>query len=131
MTDKINELMRLATDLCAAQMKTSAEYVDAYETLKAALEAALKPGVEPVAWRYQPNDSIKSPAFTTYENVAIGYGKEGSIVPLFAHPPRREPLTKQEILKLVPYSLHHITDGVVIGFARAIEEAHGITGEGK
>ena len=44
MTDKINELMRLATDLCAAQMKTSAEYVDAYETLRSALEAALKPG---------------------------------------------------------------------------------------
>jgi hypothetical protein len=45
----INELMRLATDLCVAQMKTSAEYVDAYETLKSALEAALKPG-EPVAY---------------------------------------------------------------------------------
>jgi hypothetical protein len=46
---KIDELMRLATDLCVAQMKTSAEYVDAYETLERALEAALKPG-EPYAW---------------------------------------------------------------------------------
>jgi hypothetical protein len=51
--NQVDELMRLATDLCAAQMKTSAEYVDAYETLKSALEAALKPGGEPVAWRYK------------------------------------------------------------------------------
>jgi len=38
---QIDELISLSTDLCVAQMKTSAEYVDAYETLKSALEAAL------------------------------------------------------------------------------------------
>lgn len=38
------------------------------------------------AWRYQPNDSLKHPAFTEHEAIAIGYGKPGSVVPLITHP---------------------------------------------
>ena len=128
MTKQVDELMRLAWQFRTAGRR---EEDDCAYQLKHALEAALKPGVEPVAWRYQPNDSIKSPAFTTYENVAIGYGKEGSIVPLFAHPPRREPLSDEQ--------MHHCAQAMdaeplaevwreLIKFARAIEQAHGITG---
>lgn len=35
-------------------------------------------------------------------------------------PPR---LTDAEVLKLTPHGIQHITDGVLIGFARAIENA--------
>lgn len=38
------------------------------------------------AWRYQPNDGLKHPAFTEYEAIAVGYGKPGSVVPLITHP---------------------------------------------
>ena len=42
MTDKIDELMRLATALPAASCGSNANYIEAVERLRTALEAALK-----------------------------------------------------------------------------------------
>ena len=41
---------------------------------------------EPVAWKYQPQDGLKHPAFTEHEAIAIAHGKAGSVVPLYDHP---------------------------------------------
>ncbi len=61
-------------------------------------------------------------------------GYKGSLLqPLFAHPPRREPLSDEQIDEIFCKVSEAFDAGLIehesIGFARAIEQAHGITGE--
>ncbi len=81
---------------------------------------------EPVAYIHrQGNHWEVSERFLSDDEKARGWTEE----PLYtAAPPRREPLAEKKILKLVPFTLQHITDGVLVGFARALEAEHGITG---
>lgn len=86
---------------------------------------------EPIAWmvtaEMQDGSLNTYPLAGRYKDAKDACDR-GEPVPLFAAPPRREPLAEKKILKLVPFTLQHITDGVLVGFARALEAAHGITG---
>ena len=96
--------------------------------------AALEAKDEPVAWRYdqakyRTNDLRgRQWAFNVFSQ-ARPYMDEmvQNVTPLYTTPPKRKPLTDEEIERLWPM---RPTDDV-INFARAIEAAHGITGEYK
>jgi hypothetical protein len=101
MTDKIDELMALA-EMYADGVCTRGYFGGHRDALRKALEVALKPGCEPVEEMVAPN--------------------------LYTAPPRREPLTDEQIAEItfgVYGSAIHQDDYT---FARAIEDAHGITG---
>jgi hypothetical protein len=97
-------------------------------SLRTDLEAALAEPEqsEPVAWAATSKYVVGGVA-----EVHLSFNKPqgdwfASVMPLFAAPPRREPLTKDEIT-----ALWNQTFGTGKGFgpfARAIETAHGITG---
>ena len=54
----------------------------------------------------------------------------GATVPLYASPPKREPLTDDEIADLWRAQIFHIVDlKLAKDFVRDIEAAHGIKGE--
>jgi hypothetical protein len=89
-------------------------------------EAALKPG-EPVAWVATSKYVVGGVA-----EVHLSLNKPqgdwfASAMPLFAAPPRREPLTKDEITTL--WNQTFGTSKGFVPFARAIEAAHGIGGK--
>lgn len=61
-----------------------------------ALQALAQVQGAPVAWKYQPQDGIKHPAFTEHEAIAIAHGKDGSVVPLYT-PPQPVQATQAEV----------------------------------
>lgn len=71
--------------------------------------------VEPVAWM---QDSIELHVLEE-KNSLRGY-----VIPLYTAPPKREPLSLEEMCKI--YGDNVVED--IFTFARAIEKAHGITG---
>ena len=73
---------------------------------------------EPVAWIYRGNLHPFDPSDWATETVT----------PLYTHPPQRKPLTDEE-LKFIADQYGSVFGGWEIGFARAIERAHGIGGE--
>ena len=76
---------------------------------------------EPVAWM---QDSIE--LYVLEEKSAI----RGYVIPLYTAPPKREPLSDEEIHKLSLENFKGLLSDR-INFARAIEKAHGITGGGE
>ena len=76
--------------------------------------------VEPVAWMTHGNDLL--PLFHKNKQAAFGWGANPR--PLYTTPPKREPLTDEEISMIFIYCGRDKET-----FARAIERAHGIGGE--
>ena len=90
-----------------------------------ALRAALaEPEQEPVAWMDREGDVYKE---LPTPNWCPPH------TPLYAHPPTpRRPLTDEELEPLCDaVNSYDITNYDLVKFARAIERAHGITGETK
>jgi hypothetical protein len=89
------------------------------ETFTAIKEALAQPEQEPVAWA---KFSAKGNIVDLLNEPDDGY------TPLYTTPPQRKPLTDEEI-----ETYRHMIDWTAhwsyINFARAIEAAHGITGE--
>ena len=95
---------------------------DAITTLKQALE---QPEPEPVAWM----DEEKKVIYWHNTHETDDYHGFKRTTPLYTSPPKREPLTDEEIALIVAEcasSAHRHDD---FSFARAIEAAHGIKGE--
>lgn len=83
-------------------------------------QALAQPEQEPAAWRYNgklhefdPSDWATSP-----------------VTPLYTSPPHRKPLTDEEIA-VIAAACGGLASDFVVDVARAIEQAHGITGETK
>ena len=94
------------------------------------LRAALAEADEPVAWRYwwdgvtNPTISEIKPRLVEQTAKALLFRKLVLAEPLYAHPPRREPLTDEQV-----DALAIDTEGLPashIELARAVELAHGI-----
>jgi len=87
----------------------------------------IQPEQEPVAWHYIYDDGI-----TVRERVTeyMPLGKHYAVTPLYTAPPKREPLSDEEIADLWGDKYAGKTF-MVRNFARAIEKAHGITGGGE
>ena len=120
MTDKIDELMAIIANEVAA-----AEY-GAFDRIRKALEAALKPGGEPVA-RFNWNAG-------GFEWLTKYNFEKHNMQPLYlAAPSAQTPppwLTDEQVGMLTVFDgLHHVEAPVLAAFIRHIEQAHGITGE--
>jgi len=92
-----------------------------------AITAALAETDEPVAW-YRPSEEGYDSAFRDHATVVgcTGNKWEGWI-PLYTHPPRREPLTDSAIHNLAAQC---VKGGKSVEWAlRELERAHGIGGE--
>ena len=140
---KLDERMQLADDMYARKL-------GAYDNMRAALEAALKPG-EPVAWMHEDELPESYPYDLMYPHSKVDGVR---MFPVFTHPPRREPLADEQIAdiainqkRLPPHDYMTILltgPGVdykkfrsagesgwvtledLILYTRAIEQAHGI-----
>lgn len=80
---------------------------------------------DPVAWMVYTLDG-KS-AFVTDNPAAFTPGHRA--LPLYTAPPKREPLTDEQIQECVGKVDDARLSGPITDFARAIERAHGIGGE--
>ena len=88
-----------------------------------------EPVQEPVAWR-QPNWSRRDGAYLYYD---ADDKPLTNAQPLYAAPPQRKPLTDEQLLEIladIDADTKRLPPGLK-AFARAIEQAHGITGESK
>jgi hypothetical protein len=112
-----------------------------WDALRKLLEAALKPGGEPVAWR-----KPVSPTDYHYDGNDWAFSETGFIdpkgsEPLFAAPPRREPLTTEKYTELAhriatkythrtcpTYHEYAFLPHTLEQFVRSLEAAHRITG---
>ena len=100
--------------------------IDAIAAIKQALE---QPEPEPVAWTLLlvgEQHGIIGKAGETFESHPNYYKR----VDVYTSPPKREPLTDEEIADLWRAQIFHIVDlKLAKDFVRDIEAAHGIKGE--
>lgn len=96
-----------------------AEIDTAMDAIKQALE---QPEPEPVGYLYV-TDPWGAPEYHFSVEKKEGYFNE----PVYKHPPKREPLTGQDLVRLWKESDGDSSKGAE-RFARAIEAAHGIKG---
>jgi hypothetical protein len=81
---------------------------------------------EPVAWASENVIPLR-PCKDNHPCILTGFKCEANTIPLYTHPPKREPLTDEQIATIsVECATVSPSD---IYFARAIEAAHGIKGE--
>ena len=83
------------------------------------IEAALAEPVEPVAWAFLHSDG-------TYNDPSVTEHSAG-MVPLYATPPQRKPLTREEAIALWADKSDGPSNGEIVSYCRAVERAHGIT----
>lgn len=110
------------------------EHMAEIHRLRAALaEATIKDNltVEPVAWISEvvcvgPNLGVKRYDKLPIQSLQPGFYKH---TPLYTAPPKREPLTDDEIRRIDDATPFHEDVEWEVRFARAIERAHGIGGE--
>jgi hypothetical protein len=113
--------------------------LDAEEALRAALVEPDVPetnfeGIEPVAWIYTNTLSGDYEVLLECPSTMDSFRdrpEEWHSQPLYAHPPQRKPLSEGEILARASAFLPLMEMKNAVDFARAIEAAHGITGEKK
>lgn len=85
----------LAEDRSGDTGKTSDHFADAGKMVATINEMET---VEPVAWRYTPSERLRDVVLTSdpsQARLAADYGCE--VQPLYTAPPKREPLTEQEL----------------------------------
>ena len=91
------------------------------ETINACKEALESQEQEPVAWMYQREDGVGTLNFDrNFALIDKGY-KE---VPLYTHP--AQPLSDDEIKLMYGGLKVWEANQIIVAFARAIEQAHGI-----
>lgn len=116
----------------------------------AALELALKAKTEQLSALHKQQDAAREAIASRESERALASGGNGSrgtvpvhcertsvsVVPLYAAPPKREPLTNEQIEALnfvsadrLDYDTYKIDKASVLDFARSIEIAHGIGGQ--
>ena len=101
----------------------------AIDALKAALAEQVQ---EPVAWSYELATTMLEHRYDGWEHLITRYKPnvpEGSIrnlTPLFAAPPQRVPLTREEAIALWADKSDGPSNSEIVLFARAVERAHGI-----
>lgn len=78
--------------------------------------------VEPVAWRFYDGK------IWCYVNHISDLSASTKFEPLYTAPPKREPLTDEEIA-VTAAACNSLESEFLVDFARAIERAHGIGGE--
>jgi hypothetical protein len=95
------------------------------DTLRAAL-AQPDPEPEPVAWM----STNKAWMWSNKDKIPERW--TGDVIPLYARPPQRKPLTEEEIRNAINTfkTAKNLMGMNHIHVARAIEKAHGIGGEG-
>ena len=103
------------------------------DALRAALaeDAMQRLTDEPVAWISEvvcvgPNLGVKRYDKLPIQSLQPGFYKH---TPLYTAPPKREPLTDDEIRRIDDATPFHEGAEWEVRFARAIEQAHGIGGE--
>ena len=97
-------------------------------------EALAAPQPEPVAWALRLGITQRVMVdFTENSLQADNWrDKQCDVIPLYTHPPQRQPLTDMEIARLCVWSLteaERIDSTPAYALARAIEKAHGIGGD--
>ena len=115
---------------------------DAITALRTAIEQMEKQ--EPVAWKYKVDPAFDGQKwhdrYDLTESKSLALWKDKDAQPLYTSPPASKPLTDEEIWDEVKaadldwqtgWSLDEDAANRYITFARAIEAAHGITGEQK
>ena len=91
------------------------------QAITAIKQALAQPEPEPVAWQWLNTAHFRKKLPKNAE--------KGAWNPLYTSPPKREPLTDEEIKRMAaPLFMSHYW-GMCNEFARAIEAAHGIKGE--
>jgi hypothetical protein len=84
---------------------------------------------EPVAYMY-PADLKRfetSECFADAFSISVGSPTLGTTIPLYTSPPKRQPLTDEQMDELIPDDDTPMSLGeAFVKFARAIEKAHGI-----
>jgi len=110
-----------------------------------ALRAALAETEEPVAWGYETATGLRlihwldrcdTRQLQNDQEAARLYPTGHRVWPLYAHPPRREPLTMEQLAEIIERGdvAERREDGtgwyvLPYSLARAIERAHGIGGD--
>jgi hypothetical protein len=106
---------------------------DSGKTITAIKAALAQPEQEPVAYMY-PADLKRfetSECFADAFSISVGSPTLGTTIPLYTSPPKRQPLTDEQIEEIVDAHTSDDGQGYDIwcdgrGVARAIEAAHGI-----
>jgi hypothetical protein len=130
--NQIETIMALADSF--AEYRDHSEYVHARDKLRQALEAALKPGGEPACYQYQSRDGQWQPFMNEKHYADTVADGSWPIRALYtAAPPRREPLSDEQIRDLWSWSASAEAECTATtqqhAFARAVETAHGIGGK--
>jgi ribonuclease HI len=104
----------------------SNEYCELDSAIKA-LRTALAEAEEPVAWFESPYGEVRINPHYKFQFPSSLLSWQ---IPLYTRPPRREPLTEEEVRRLYreAWTPEREADEV-LAFARAIERAHGIGGD--
>ena len=105
----------------AAQQALEVEADRRRKALAAEMRAALAQQAEPVAYRHLHEDGWEYHDAPTGEDCA-------ECQALYTAPPQRKPLTDEEIIDATEH-IDTSRNGYFIHIARAVERAHGITGD--
>jgi hypothetical protein len=112
------------------QARAALEQQEAEAHLQAVADFGQLQEQEPVAWMFQHEETGRTMCVDA-QQVEWGFEKGNprlqKIGPLYASPPKRQPLTDEEILKFgSAANISHDKTVCDVKFARAIEAAHGI-----
>ena len=118
------EALRLALEALGHFEKAGLATLKTIDAITAIKQALAQPEPEPVAWLNDCEEIHfdKEDAFR-YSN--------GFIQPLYTSPPKRKPLTDEQLYKVFPAIATYTEANKTLyrSIARAIEAAHGIKGE--
>ena len=116
------ELLKRVRDTLLGLKET---HYDLYWDIQTALDLREDLREEPVAWM---QDSIE--LYVLEEKSTV----RGYVIPLYTAPPKREPLSEEQIRGLdddVSWFADSYTFRAVMRLIRSVEKAHGITGGGE
>jgi hypothetical protein len=93
-----------------------------------------QPVQEPVAWMWEQEAVRSSSGIGGWDRMILfckpardEFVKKRNVTPLYTTPPKRQPLTAEQILDL--FDAHNLYGTKWVEFARAIERAHKIGGD--
>jgi len=120
-----DEALRLALEALELAHPRFGIATEKHKQAITAIKAALEAKNEPFCWYDMEHGEIQDVEWNRQKPTY-----EGNWKPLYTTPPQRKPLTDEEVNGIAKnYALNNPT--TPLHFARAIEAAHGITGENK